>query len=126
MIARPSKNKKKQAQGTRRTNQRPRNRAKALNNHQPRVLFFDIESTAALGYVYQKYDARVLAVKRPWHLLSFSYSWLGEKKYITCLCRSFRTRTKKPHTTIGISPWLSMTYPVRPRTCVRLMVKILM
>ena len=46
----------------------------------PRVLFWDIESSPALGYVWQKYQTDVLSFETDWYLLSIAWSWLGEDK----------------------------------------------
>lgn len=48
-------------------------------NKEPKILFFDIETTPSLGYVWNLFETNVIKVKEPWHLLCFSYKWLGDK-----------------------------------------------
>lgn len=55
-------------------------------NKKPKILFYDIESTPNLGYVWGKYEQTVLAYKKERELLSFSYSWAGDSK-VSCLTR---------------------------------------
>jgi predicted RNA-binding Zn-ribbon protein involved in translation (DUF1610 family) len=45
----------------------------------PKVLFYDIESTPNLAYVWGKYEQDVLAYKKERELLCFAYKWQGEK-----------------------------------------------
>lgn len=45
----------------------------------PRVLFYDIETSPNLAYVWGKYEQDVIAFKEEWSLLSFAYKWQGEK-----------------------------------------------
>ncbi len=44
----------------------------------PKVLFFDIETAPNLAYVWQHYDANVLAYESEWYILCFSYKWENE------------------------------------------------
>jgi DNA polymerase elongation subunit (family B) len=44
-----------------------------------RVLLFDIETTPTTGYVWTLFETNVIKVIEPWHLLCFSYKWLGDK-----------------------------------------------
>lgn len=52
----------------------------------PRVLFFDIETSPNLGYVWGKWEQNVLSFKKEWELLSFAWKWQGEKE-VYCLGR---------------------------------------
>lgn len=51
-----------------------------------RVLFFDIETTPNLAYVWGKYEQDVIDYKKEWGLLSFAWKWQGSKK-VHCLSR---------------------------------------
>lgn len=44
-----------------------------------KVLFYDIETTPNLGYVWGKYEQDVIEYQSEWELLSFASKWLGEK-----------------------------------------------
>lgn len=44
------------------------------------ILFYDIETTPSLGYVWGKYQQDVVQFKEEWELLSFSWKWLGDSK----------------------------------------------
>lgn len=50
----------------------------------PKILFFDIETMANLGYVWGKWEQDVIQFKEHWYFLSFAYKWLGEKKTYVC------------------------------------------
>lgn len=45
-----------------------------------RILVYDIETTPNLGYTWGKWDQNVIQFHQEWHLLSFAYKWLGEKR----------------------------------------------
>ena len=45
----------------------------------PKILLFDIETMANEGYVWGIWEQNVIAIKRPWYMLSFAYKWLGDK-----------------------------------------------
>lgn len=46
-----------------------------------KVGFLDIETSPNLSYIWGKYEQNALGQpKKPWRILSFSYSWLGESK----------------------------------------------
>lgn len=51
-----------------------------FNKSEANVLFIDIENIAELGWVWDMYEATVLEVERPGHLLTVGYKWQGEKK----------------------------------------------
>lgn len=46
----------------------------------PKILFFDIETSPNLAYVWEKYEQNVLAFEREWQLLSFAWKWQGDAK----------------------------------------------
>ena len=48
--------------------------------NKPKVLFFDIESSPNLAYVWGKYEQNVIEYDKEWELLCFAYKWQGEKK----------------------------------------------
>jgi RNase_H superfamily len=47
---------------------------------EPRILLWDVENSPNLAYVWGKYEQDVLKFEQEWHLLSFAWKWLGEKK----------------------------------------------
>ena len=50
------------------------------NNRQPKILFFDIESSPVEGLTWGLRETDVVHVKRNSHLLSFAAKWAHEKK----------------------------------------------
>lgn len=46
----------------------------------PKILFFDIETSPNLAYVWGKYEQDVIAFEDEWQLLSVAWKWLGEKR----------------------------------------------
>lgn len=60
-----------------------------------KILFFDLETSPNLGYIWQKYETNVIAFKKEWELLTFSWKFLGDKK-TKCLTRlDFKDKTDK-------------------------------
>jgi uncharacterized protein YprB with RNaseH-like and TPR domain len=49
-------------------------------NKKPKVLIYDIETTALEIHAWGTFQVNAIAVKKEWELLSFSYKWLGKKK----------------------------------------------
>jgi predicted RNA-binding Zn-ribbon protein involved in translation (DUF1610 family)/uncharacterized protein YprB with RNaseH-like and TPR domain len=49
-------------------------------NHKARVLFYDIETTPNLAYVWGKYEQDVIAYKAEWSILCFAWKWLGDQQ----------------------------------------------
>lgn len=43
----------------------------------PKVLFFDIETAPALGWVWRWYDSKVIELEQDWYILAFAYKWEG-------------------------------------------------
>lgn len=46
--------------------------------NKPNILFFDIETSPNLAYVWGKYEQNVLSYQKEWELLSFAWKWKGE------------------------------------------------
>lgn len=45
----------------------------------PRILFYDIETTPYLGYVWGQYEQNMLAVKDERQVISVAFKWAGDK-----------------------------------------------
>jgi hypothetical protein len=45
-----------------------------------RTLIFDIENTPNLGWIWELWQTDVIQVDVDWHILSFAWKWLGEKR----------------------------------------------
>lgn len=54
-----------------------------------RVLFYDIENTPNLAYVWDKYEQNVIAYKKEWEILSVAYKFQGDKE-VTFVSREGR------------------------------------
>lgn len=50
----------------------------------PKILLYDLETAPNLGYVWGKYDQRVLSYVDEGRILCFAYKWLGSKE-VHCL-----------------------------------------
>ena len=50
-----------------------------LENMRTKILFFDIENSPSLGWVWEKWETNVIDFKSEWHLLSFAYKWAGDR-----------------------------------------------
>ncbi len=50
----------------------------------PKICLLDIETAPALAWVWgnSKYEQDVIEFEKPWHILSFAFKWLGQKKVI--------------------------------------------
>lgn len=48
----------------------------------PKILFFDIETSPNLAYVWGKYQQDVIAYEAESEMISFAYKWLGDPKVI--------------------------------------------
>lgn len=62
--------------------------------HNPRILFFDLETSPILGYAYSLYDANLIHVERDSHLLSFAYKWSDENKIHSHSLPEYKTYKK--------------------------------
>lgn len=61
----------------------------------PKILFYDIETSPNLAYVWGKYEQNVIAYEKEWELLSVAYKWKGEKT-VHCITRDdYRDTTDK-------------------------------
>jgi len=45
-----------------------------------RILLFDLETIPNLAFVWGKFEQNVIAFKKEWEILCFSWKWLGEKR----------------------------------------------
>lgn len=45
----------------------------------PKILLFDIETMAGLGWFWEQHETNILSVKNNWYMISFAYKWLGDK-----------------------------------------------
>ena len=43
-----------------------------------RILFYDLEVTPMLGWIYERFDANVIHVERESYIMCFAYKWFGE------------------------------------------------
>lgn len=54
---------------------------------QPKVLFWDIETSLIVGKTFQIWNTNVLDIQEDWYMLSFSWRWGHEKTtYVKALC----------------------------------------
>lgn len=53
----------------------------------PRILFFDIETSPNLAYVWGKWEQDVISFKKEWELISFAYKWQGDSE-VKCYTRA--------------------------------------
>lgn len=60
-----------------------------------KVLLFDLETTPNISYTWGKYEQNVIAFKKEWELLSFSYKWLNEKTVYCSTRLDFKDKTDK-------------------------------
>lgn len=66
-------------------------------SNKPKVLFFDIENTPNLAYVWGKYEQNVLAFKQEWLIMSFSYKWQGEETVKCVAMNDFKDTSSDKH-----------------------------
>lgn len=57
-----------------------------------KVLYYDIETSPLLSYVWEMYEANTLATEKERELMSFAYKWQGDNKIRV---ESLRTNTEK-------------------------------
>lgn len=65
--------------------------------NKPKVLFFDIETSPNLGYVWMKWEQNVLAFKEEWQIMSFSYKWQGEETVKCVAMNDFKDSSSDKH-----------------------------
>lgn len=56
-----------------------------------KVLFLDVEVSANLGWVWNKYEQNVLEFESEKQIISFAWRWGGEKKLTFSLSPIFRS-----------------------------------
>lgn len=61
----------------------------------PRVLFYDIETTPNLAYVWGKWEQNVIAYQSEWEILCFAWKWGDEKAVHTVSKQDFRCKDDK-------------------------------
>lgn len=66
-----------------------------MNQKKPRVLFFDIETSPNLAWVWGKWEQDVIKFKKEWGMLSFAYRWQGESDVKCVALRDFRADKEK-------------------------------
>ena len=49
-----------------------------MTDTKPRILFYDIETMAALVYTWSNYKTNVIATEKDWYMLSVAWSWRGD------------------------------------------------
>ena len=49
---------------------------------EPRILLFDIETTAILARVWGLYEQNAVDVEKDWYMLSFAYKWLDSNVHV--------------------------------------------
>lgn len=54
--------------------------------NKPKILFYDIETSPNLAYVWEKYEQNVLSYVKEWDLLSVAYKFQGDKT-VKCFAR---------------------------------------
>jgi len=61
----------------------------------PKILFYDIETSPNLAYVWGKWEQNVIGFQKEWEILSFAYKFAGDKT-VKCLTRAdFKDKTDK-------------------------------
>lgn len=69
-----------------------------------RVLFFDIETMAILGWTFGPlYEAKILHVEHDTHLLSIAWKWVGEKRTYVKGLPDFPLYRKDPHNDLELA-----------------------
>jgi len=67
-----------------------------METKKPRILLFDIETFANLGWVWGKYEQNVIRFKDHWFIISFAYKWVDENKIYSYSLPSFSLYKKEP------------------------------
>lgn len=63
-------------------------------NREPKILVFDIETSANLGYIWGKYEQNVLKYVNEWSVMCFCAKWLDNKKMIKVKQNDFKNYKK--------------------------------
>jgi len=64
--------------------------------NKPRTLIYDIETSPLISYTWGIWEQNVIEVKEEWHMLCFSYKWLGEKTTHSVSLPDFSLYKKDP------------------------------
>ena len=76
-----------------------------------KVLIYDIENMALLGYAWQLYDTNIIKTVHDQHFLTFAWKWLGEKKINALSLADFPEQFKKdPHNDVELIKVLHKLY----------------
>lgn len=72
-----------------------------------KILLFDIETAANLGYTWGRYEQNVIKFVHESYMLSFAYKWLGDKKVKSVGLNQFKTfaKNKKDDTELVKALW---------------------
>ena len=46
---------------------------------EPRTLVYDLETSPLVGYAWSPWRTNLTGLKEDWHLLTVSWTWLGER-----------------------------------------------
>lgn len=61
----------------------------------PKILFYDLETSPNLGYVWQKWETNVIEFHTEWEILSVAYKFAGDSS-VKCITRQdFKDKTDK-------------------------------
>lgn len=64
---------------------------------EPRILFFDIETSLSKGYFFDLWkEGNIVEIESSWFMLSFSYKWADEKKVNVLALPDFPGYAKSP------------------------------
>lgn len=58
----------------------------------PKILFYDIETSPNLGYIWAKYEQDVLEYEKEWDIISIAWTWGNDRKI---QCMSQKTKTEE-------------------------------
>lgn len=67
---------------------------KTAKTKQPKILFFDLETSPNVGYTWQKWEQNVIAFQKEWEILSFAYKYSGQKE-VYCFTKEGEKTDKK-------------------------------
>ena len=60
---------------------------------EPKILLYDIETMANLGWIWGKYEQNVIAYEKEMEILCFAYKWIGQKE-IHCITKQGKKNDK--------------------------------
>lgn len=67
-----------------------------------KILLFDIETMANLGFVWGKYEQNVLEYEKEWYMLCFAAKWLDKKGMIVSALPEFKDYNKDKENDLGV------------------------